>query len=205
MPAPTLVKNPVQVKLGPGLIITATMAGAIPTLVAAASKFTTTFTGWSSIGYTDEGATLTFNRESEDVEVAEEDNPLKRIGTKVGVTLGFSASGINELNLEAANAGGTWSTVSGTGATLVRKYAPPQPKDQTRRMWAHIGQDLDEIFLMYQGYQTGEITVQRRKGANKASLSGYNIVAEVPDPLVSADVWNYFTAGTWAAPLTPYA
>ena len=200
----TLVKNPVQVKLGPGIIITVDMAGTFPALVAAASKFTTSFTGWSSIGYTDEGATLVFNRESEDVEVAEEDNPLKRVGTKVGVSLQFAASGINELNFTAANAGGTWSTVGGTGATQVRKYSPPQPKDQTRRMWAHVGQDGDEIFVVYQGYQTGEITVNRRKGANKASMSGFNVVGEVPDPLVSADVWNYFYAGTWAAPLTPY-
>lgn len=205
MPAPSLVKNPTQVKLGPGLIVTALVSATFPTLTATASKFDTAFVGWSSIGYTDEGATLTFNRESEDVEVAEEDNPLKRIGTKVGVSLAFSASGINELNIQRANAGGTWSTVSGTGATQVRKYSPPQPKDQVRHMWAHIGQDLDEIFVIYQGYQTGEITINRRKGANKASLSGFNIVGEVPDPLVSADVWNYFTAGTWAAPLTPYA
>lgn len=205
MPLPTLTKNPLQVKLGPGIIVAATVATAFPALVAAASKFTSSFTGWSSVGYTEEGATLVFNRESEDVEVAEEDNPLKRVGTKVGVSLQFSAAGANELNFQLMNAGGTWSTVGGTGATQVRKYAPPQPKDQIRHAWAHIGQDGDEIFVIYQGYQSGEITVQRRKGAQKAALSGFNVIAEVPDPVVSVDVWNYFYAGTWAAPLTPYA
>lgn len=204
MPAPTIVKNPMQVKLGPGLIITAGLAVAVPALVAAASKFTTTFTDFVSVGYTDEGATLVFNRESEDVEVAEEDNPVKRVGTKVGVSLQFSAAGINETNISAAMAGGTWSTVGGTGATQVRKFAPPSPSQQVRRIWAHVGQDLDEIFVVYQGYQTGEITMNRRKGAQKASLSGFNIVGEVPDPLISLDVWNYFYAGTWAAPLAAY-
>jgi hypothetical protein len=205
MPAPVLGRNPTQVKLGPGLIISAAASVALPALVAAASKFTTTFTDFVSMGYTDEGATLVFNRESEDVEVAEEDNPIKRIGTKVGVSLQFAAAGINETNIIAANAGGVWSTVGGTGATQVRKYAPPKPSDQTRRIWAHIGNDLDEVFVIYQGYQTGEITMSRKKGAAKASLSGFNIVGEVPDPLVSVDVWNYFYAGEWAAPLTAYA
>ena len=204
MVAPTLVKNPMQVKLGPGLIINAGLAVAVPALVAAASKFTTSFTDFVSVGYTDEGATLVFNRESEDVEVAEEDNPVKRVGTKVGVSLQFSAAGINETNISAAMAGGVWSTVGGTGATQVRKFSPPTAAAQTRRIWAHVGQDLDEIFIVYQGYQTGEITMNRRKGAQKASLSGFNIVGEVPDPLISNDVWNYFYAGTWAAPLTAY-
>lgn len=204
MTAPVLTKNPTQVKLGPGLIITIDVAGTIPALTAAASKFASSFTGWSSVGYTDEGTTLTFGRESEAVEVAEETNPLKQIGTSTSVALQFAASGINEVNMIRAFAGGTWSTVGGTGATQVRKYSPPQPAAQVRHMWAHIGADLDEIFLLYQGYQSGEITVQRKKGAQKASLAGFNIVGEVPDPLVSTDIWNYFYAGTWAAPLTPY-
>lgn len=204
MAVPVLTKNPTQVKLGPGLIITIDLAGAIPTMVALASKFTSAFTGWSSVGYTDEGTTLTFGRESEAVEVAEETNPLKQIGTSTSVALQFAASGINELNMTRAFAGGVWSTVSGTGATSVRKYSPPQPAAQVRHMWAHIGADMDEIFLLYQGYQSGEITMQRKKGAQKASLSGFNVIGEVPDPAVSVDIWNYFYAGTWAAPLTPY-
>lgn len=205
MAAPTIVKNPGQIKLGPGLVITADVGTAIPTFVSAASKFTSAFVGWSAIGYTDEGTTVTFSRESEPVEVAEETDPVKQVGTKSSAALQFAAAGINELNMTRAFAGGVWTTVSGTGATLVRKYAPPRPENQVRHMWAHVGADLDEIFLLYQGYQSGEITVQRKKGAQKASLSGYNIIGEVPDPLVSVDNWNYFTAGTWATPLTPYA
>lgn len=205
MAAPTLVKNPLQVKTGPGLILWGDIGVTIPTFVAAGSKFTNAWTGWYPLGYTDEGLTVTFGKEQEDVEVAEEYYPIRKVGTKASVQLAFSASGINEGTLSLAVSGGSWSTVSGTGATLVRKFSPPNPSNSTRKVWGFLGNDVDEAMIVYQGYQSGEITRNFRKGAEKASLSGFSIEGEVPDPLVSADVWNHWTAGAAYGLPTAYA
>lgn len=195
MAAPTLVKNPLQVKTGPGIILYGDLGTTIPTFVAAASKFTNAWTGWFPLGYTDEGLTITFGRETEDVEVAEELYPIRKVGTKASVAMAFAASQVNEGTLSLAVAGGSWSTVSGTGATLVRKFSPPSPSNATRKMWGFLGNDVDEAMIIYQGFQTGEITRNMRKGAEKGSLSGFNIEGEVPDPIVSVDVWNHWMAG----------
>jgi hypothetical protein len=65
-------------------------------------------------------------------------------------------------------------------------------------MLVHIGQDSDEILVAYQVIQTAEVSISRKKGADKASLSGLQFSFERPDALVSADVWNYFYSGEWA-------
>ena len=206
MPAPTLVKNPTQVKTGPGLLLWAEIGTALPVFVATASKFSNGWPGWLPFGYTDEGLTLTFGRESEDVTVAEELYPIRKVGTSATVAAAFSAAGVNEGVFSVAMAGGTWSTVgAGSGATLVRKFSPPNPTNQKRYMFGFLGNDVDEAMIIYQGYQTGEITRNFRKGAEKSSFSGFNIEGEVPDPLVSADVWNHWLAGAGYGLPTAYA
>lgn len=205
MAVPTLVKNPTQVKTGPGLIVYAEMGTTVPTFAATASKFSNSWVGWLPVGYTDEGLTVTFGRESEDVTVAEELYPIRKVGTSATVSLSFAASGVNEGVFSIAMAGGTWSTVSGAGATLVRKFSPPDPSTQKRYMYGFLGQDTDEAMIVYQGYNTGEITRNFRKGAEKSSFSGFVVEGEVPDPLVSTDVWNHWLAGAGYGLPTAYA
>lgn len=198
MALPTLRKNPSQVKTGPGTIWLAPIGTTIPTWTVAASKFTNVFpAGWVSPGYTEEGLTLTFGRETGDVPVAEEFYPIRKVTTSVNGSAAFTMAGLSENNLAFALNGGTWTVVSGTTATTLKKYAPPAPGAETRCMLAHISADSDEIFIAYQTYQTGEITRAFQKGSSKASLSGLSFQFEVPDTTVSSDVWNYFTAGTW--------
>lgn len=210
MALPTQYKNPDQVKTGPGLIlfreeysVTGTGTPVVSALVTAlksavaTSKFTYGFAGFYPVGYTDEGMTLTFGAETEDVEVAEEYYPIRKIPTKKTGQLEFAMAGINQLNLQRALNGGSWST-TGTGDTKVSVFSPPQPGSETRTTIVHIGADGDEVFIAYKCLQTSELSMARKKGAEKASLSGATFELEVPDATVSADVWNYLTAGTWA-------
>lgn len=203
MAAPTFTKNPTQVKTGPGLIlVNFSLAGTLPDLsVVAGSKFTDPWTGWGKIGFSDNGVTITFRREVEDVPVAESLFPIKRVPTSAGVNVAFDASGINEDNVKLANAGGTW-TVSGTGDTQSSKYDPPDPEDMTRVMLGFLSAEEDEAFVWYQTFQSGEVTMERNKGAAKASLRGMSFETEEPDPAVSAKPWNYWYAGTWADAIT---
>lgn len=201
MAAPTLLKNPGQVRTGPGQIFVAPLATTLPTFVATASKLSNAWTGWIPLGYTEEGLTFTSGRTVEDVLVAEELRPIRRVTTGATDTIAFSAAGINENNISLAFNGGTWSTVSGTGATQVRKYLPPDLGDEVRTMVGFLSEDLDEAMLFYQCVQTAEVTSSRQKGTAKASLNGLQFSVEQPDVGVSTAPWAWFTAGAaFAAP-----
>lgn len=202
MAAPTFTKNPLQIKTGPGLILyNLSLAGTLPTFVAAGSKFTNDWTGWGKTGFTDDGLTITFTREMENVDVAESLYPVRKVPNSAGCQVAFSASGLNEDNMVLSQAGGTWTTQSGTAATLVRKYTPPDPTELTRVMLGFMSAETDEAFVWYQAFQGGEVTMARQKGAQKASFSGLNFEIEVPDAAVASRPWNYWTAGVWSAPI----
>lgn len=205
MALPTLVRDGDQVKTGPGLILLAPLTAAFPTLVAAGSIFTNGFPGWTVAGYTEEGMTVKFGRDTEDVVVAEEDYPIRSVTTSMTGVAEVTLVNINEFNIKAALNGGNWTTVTGTGATQIKKYSPPTPGNEDRLMLVHIGQDSDEILVAYQVYQSGEVSISRKKGADKASLSGLQFNFERPETSVSADVWNYFYAGEWADAFTVLA
>ncbi len=201
MAAPTLLKNPTQVKTGPGQIFVAPLGTTVPTFAATASKFSNAWTGWLPIGYTDEGLTFAVGRTVEDITVAEELEPIRKVTTGRTARVSFAASGVNENNISIAMNGGSWSTVSGATTTLVRKYSPPELGDEVRCMLGYLSEDLDEAYLFYQTFQTAEATITRGRGTQKASLSGLQFDVEIPDPAVSTVPWNWFTAGAaFAAP-----
>lgn len=196
MAAPTLLKNPTQVKTGPGQIFVATPGTAVPTFAATASKFSNAWAGWRQIGYTDEGMTFAVGRTVEDITVAEELEPIRKVTTGRTARVSFAASGVNENNIKIAMNGGTWEDVGvGSGATLVRKYSPPELGEEVRCMLGFLSEDLDEAYVWYQVFQTAEATVTRGRGTAKASLTGLQFDVEVPDPAVSTVPWNWFTAG----------
>lgn len=210
MALPTQYRNPTQVKTGPGIILLApevTGAGTGSPVVSAivtalkgavaGGKFTYGFPGFYPVGYTDDGLTLTLGSEAEDVEVAEEYYPIRKISTKKTGQVEFSMSGINQFNLQAALNGGTWST-TGSGDTQVSVFKPAKPGEEIRHTLVHIGADGDEVLVAYKVLQTAELSLARKKGAEKASLAGATFEMEVPSATVTDDVWNYVTAGTWS-------
>lgn len=205
MAAPAQTTNPTQVKTGPGQIMFAPLGTTLPTLVAASSKFNNAWTGWVPIGYSDDGLTLKVSRSVDNVEVAESLETIRKVTTARNTTVTFSASGINEGNISLAFNGGTWTTVSGTGATQVRKYVPPALGSEVRIMLGFLSAEVDEAFIWYQCFQTAEATMARQKGAAKASLTGLSFDVEVPDPAVSTSPFAYWYAGTWAAPIAALA
>ncbi len=199
MAAPAITKNPTQVRTGPGKIFLAALGSTVPTWAVTGSVFSNSWdAAWTSVGYTDDGLTITLGRSVEDVEVAEEFYPIARKTTQMNGSATFSMAGVNLANLKFALNGGSWAT-TGTGATTMNKYSPPSPGSEVRCMLAWIGDAADEVFIAYQVYQSGELSWARQKGAAKASLSGLTFDFEVPSTGVSADVWNYYTAGTWSA------
>jgi hypothetical protein len=199
MAAPVLYENPSQIKTGPGQIFMAPPGTDLPTFAATASKFSNAWTDWVPVGFTDDGLTFTQGRTAEGIQVAESLVDIRKTTTGVQERVSFSPAGINETNFSLAMNGGTWSTVgAGTGATLVRKFAPPEIGQEARVMLGWVSEDLDEAFVWYKCFQTAESSMARQKGTAKASLTGLQFDIEPPDPLVSTDRWNYYTAGEWA-------
>src|SRR4051812_46014242 len=118
MPLPTLVKNPTEVRTGPGRIYVGPANPTEPTWAATASKFTNSIPGMYSFGYTEAGLTVTFGaRETSTLTPAEEYEPIKIITTGIGATtVSFNTFGVNEVAMKYAMNGGTWAIVgAGSG------------------------------------------------------------------------------------------
>jgi len=198
---PTFVSTPEMVKTGPGFCLYAPLGSAVPTIttsqVSNSSFSGVTFdAAWLMMGYTDEGISIKFGKDTEAVEVAEELQEIRTITTKVNAEVGFNLASLNRDNLALALSGGTW-TVTGAGTGQCAKFDPPKAGEEARFMFAWISAEKDEIFIAYQVFQGSEITWERKKGANKASLQGVGLKVEVPDTSVSTVPWNYYQAGTW--------
>lgn len=69
--------TPGNVKLGPGRLYYAPLGTAEPTLASAALP-----SAWQIVGYTEDGTEITIDQTSEDIEVAEELDPIDNVLTK---------------------------------------------------------------------------------------------------------------------------
>lgn len=195
MPTPTLVKNPTEVRTGPGSFFISAANPVEPSWAAASSQFSNSVPGFYSGGYTASGLTFTFGaRETTTLTPAEEYEPIRIVTTGIGSsTMGFDTYGINEQIFKYTMNGGTWSTVGGTGATLVRKYVPPDPGLETRASVIWISADRDEILWLPQVFQTGTPSRTFAKGDTTSGLKG--VVFSTEKSATYGYSWAYLTAG----------
>lgn len=107
-----------EVLVGTGTLYTAAVGTAFP-----ADPSTAPAGAWLDIGYSEEGWTFAIDRTFEDVEVAEEVDPVKILKTAQDIFVrGAAAQGAIET-LKLAMAGGTITTAAGPPAT--KTYVPP--------------------------------------------------------------------------------
>lgn len=155
----------------PGYLFWAPGATAIPTMTAAASKFSDVWPGaWINMGGTEEGSTFTFATTVEPVSVAEILNPISYPVTGQASKIAFSLADFTLKNLQRAWNGVAPTTVSGTGATLVSKLSPPTPAQIVR---AAIGwESLDGTLRMIgqQAINGAEIESAFQRAPNKALI-----------------------------------
>ena len=195
MPIPILQKNPTEIKTGPGWALVGPPNPTEPTWAATASKFTNSIAGYYSWGYSASGFTIAFGAiETASITPAEELKPVRIVPTgQSSTTIAFDLFGNNEVVTKYAFNGGTWSTVgAGSGATLVRKYTPPDPGAETRCSIVFISSDQDEMYWFPQMFQTGAPTRTFTKGETPTGLSGLVFSSEKPP---TGSDWNYYTAG----------
>lgn len=200
MPAPTLVKNPIEVRTGPGRVFWGAANATEPTWVATASVFSNSVPGMYSAGYSENGLVVTFGaRQTATLTPAEEYEPIKIVTTGIDPTsVAFDTFGVSEVAMTYALNGGTWATVSGATTTLVRRYTPPAPGAETRCSLVFISADGDEVLYFAQLLQTGAVTRTFTKGATTSGLKGLQFQTEKP---ATGANWNYLTAGIgWTGP-----
>lgn len=154
--------TPASVKLGPGLLYIAAIGTTEPTTLTGALP-----SAWVAVGYTEEGSEFGIEVTSEDIEVAEELDPIRTVNTKRSVSVTFDAAEITATNLKRAFNGGTISAPTGGYVT----FDPPAAADTpVRAMIVWQADDNQERWLFRQCFQAGPITMARKKAPDKTLI-----------------------------------
>ncbi len=144
------------------------------------------------IGATEAGYTFNYSQSIEAINVAEFADPVKwRTVSRQG-SMAFNMADFTLKNLQRAMNGGTLSTVSGSGATLISKWVPPAIGSETRSalMWQSL--DGTMRIFMYQTVQVNEIETAFKKAPDYAVLPcefRFEIDA-------GGNIFEVYTAGT---------
>ncbi|MFJ8690279.1 phage tail tube protein [Micromonospora wenchangensis] len=168
MPAAVAPKN--ALSFGAGWLYWAPLGTSVPACTVSGSVFTDTWpVGWVLLGVTREGHEFNYELSTEDVEAAEYLDPIATVTTGRTAGMSFEMMQIHATNLKRALNGGTIAT-SGSGATLRSELTPPAMGQETRCMLGWESQDLTERLYAEQAFQTGSLSIARRKGADNAGL-----------------------------------
>jgi hypothetical protein len=183
------------IETGPGRIRYAPLATAIPTITAAASKVSATWTNWLDVGSTDSGLTYTEGTETADIRVAESKYPVRTVTTSKSSRIAFTANEVSDLIWKLAMNGGTLTT-SGTGVTKLVEYSPPLADAEVRVMLSFQNNLDTEIIVWPQVFQVGSVEFVRGDFETKAGLS-MEFNAEIPSSGYTVP-YKRFVAGALA-------
>lgn len=168
IPAITVPKN--ALAFGAGYFLTSDLGVAAPANTVAGGVFTDSWpSGWNSTGVTKEGHTLNVDFDSNAVESAEYLDPLLNVLTNRKVTVEVELMQIHATNFKRIFNGGT-KTTSGSGSTLLTTYTLPVIGGEVRSQIGWESTDGTERWWSMQAFNTGSVGIQRKKGADNATL-----------------------------------
>jgi hypothetical protein len=154
---------PGALALGPGQLFIAALGTTEPTDLTTA--WSAVSANWVMLGYTDDASEFHYEPATDDVEVAEELDPISTQTTGRTATIAFALAQLTATNLKRAMNGGTITT----GAGIVT-FEPPDLGTEVRVMIGWEAEDSTERWVYRQCYQQGDITITRGKGAVKALI-----------------------------------
>lgn len=161
--------NPTNIALGPGILKIAPLGSTEPDDIDTAWD-----AAWTDLGYTNEGSTQSYSPSYEDVEVAEELEPLDSVATGRTISVAFTLAELTAQNLKAAMNGGTVTfTAAVTGPPATRaftKFEPPALGTEVHTMIGFEAEDGKERIVWRDCKQVGNVEMSRRKGAEKAGI-----------------------------------
>lgn len=164
-----------KVKVGPGTLYVAKLASLEPTSISGAWP-----SAWHQLGYTDAGSVFSYSTQFEDITVEEEKFPIDHdaVTSAGSMTFALAEQTANNL-LIALNAGTVDDRVSAaTGTSGDNTWVEPVALGSEKRVM--IGWDALDYNLAGSAFgrivarqciQTGDLSITRRKGNNKATYS----------------------------------
>jgi hypothetical protein len=153
--------NPLTLSIGPGILYHSSSLSATEPLDLAAAWASP----WSQLGYTDDGSEFSIETKMEDVEVAEELDPVAILASARTITAVFALAEITATNLKRVANGGT---LTPTGAVVY--FDPPAIGTEVYCMLGWEAQDGQERWILRKCIQTGKVSITRKKAPNKATL-----------------------------------
>lgn len=153
--------NPLAVRVGPGKLYIGAVGAEEPDDLATPWNEH----DWTLLGYTAEGSTVTFDQNFEDVEVAEELEPVQILQTKRTISVKAALAEVTAINLERAFNGGDVQTPTG----LVT-FEPPPAGDFHYVALGWEAEDNLERMVFRKCIQTGSVEMARRRAPDKATI-----------------------------------
>lgn len=152
--------NPLSVRVGPGVLRIAPLGTAEPTDLTTAWD-----AAWVELGYTEEGSNFVFDNTFEDVNVAEEYEPIDILQTARSIAVNFTAAELTATNLQRAFNGGDVTTALGEVT-----FEPPEAGDYTPVMLGWESDDAMERWVFRRCIQVGSVDIGRKKAPAKAAV-----------------------------------
>lgn len=152
--------NPLAVRVGPGILKIAPLGTAEPVDLATAWNV-----AWVDLGYTDEGSNFVFETTFENVEVAEEYDPVAILQTARQIQINFALAELTADNMKRAFNGGTVTT-----AGAIVTFDPPPAGTFTPVMLGWESTDAKERWVFRRCIQVGTVDIPRRKAPDKAVI-----------------------------------
>lgn len=159
--------NPNNVKLGPGRLYYAPLGTADPTLGSAALP-----SQWQAVGYTEDGTEIQISQTDEDVDVAEELDPIDNLLTKRTTKLVVEAAEVTKKNLLLFTGGGASNTNDGVAFELV----DPSSVVGVMMVWdssdtaGASGDITNRRYLFRKVKPGGDVNLARKKAPAKATI-----------------------------------
>lgn len=144
------------------------------------------------IGATEAGYQFQYTQTIEAISVAEFADPVKWRTTGRQGSFSFVLADFTLKNLQRAMNGGTMSSMSGSGASLITKWVPPVVGTETRAalMWQSL--DATMRIFMYQTVQVNQIQSAFKKAPDIATIP-CEFRFEIDS---SSNIFEVYTAGT---------
>jgi hypothetical protein len=156
--------DPDAVVLGPGLLYVGDASAADPTDATTPPSAT----AYRPVGYTEEGSSFSYETTTEDITVAEENDPIRTVPTGTTSTLSFSMAEMTWENLLLAlNAGSSAAATPPTMPTGPIEPVEPGSEQRVKLIW---DSDYGSRWIFRQCIQSGTLTIDRKKAPDKGLL-----------------------------------
>lgn len=177
----------------PGYLFWAPLSSAEPSNTVTGSKFTDAWpVAWISLGATEDGSQFSYQINVEAISVAEFFDPIAYRTTSRTSSFAFNLADYTLSNWKRAANGGAITVVSGTGATTLSKWEPPDPGSEVRAMIGWESLDGTMRIVGRQAINGAEISSAFRK-APAVAVIPCTFQFEVPS---AAKPFTFYTAGT---------